>query len=208
MAHINERLYLEQFFEKWPLRISGRVLNVGAAVGDTDWASLFPDRALVSVDQQAGDHVDVTCDLTGDCTALQGEQFAAILCCSVLEHCKKPWLMAAHLVQHLKDEGLIYVTVPWIWRFHPYPSDYWRLSIEGVRELFAGISWKRAAYATQAKGEFRHEGQPHDDGEPWRQFQGPRVLLCSQFVCMIGRKIPVDAPKPEPGTREYRTVKA
>ena len=193
MAHANELVYLARFLKDYPssswLRsLDGqRVLNCGAAHKGLDYASLFPDRTLVGLDQQRGEGVDIICDLTGPCAELGDERFAAVLCCSVLEHCTRPWLAAANLERALSPQGLLYVTVPWIWRRHDYPSDYWRMSAEGVKVLFPSIVWKRIAYFSQA---------PNDEVPvqkanvaPWRKWEkGGRVYLCSQMVCMIGRK--------------------
>lgn len=195
MAHPNEHGFLKQFLQKYPSNewlasLDGaRVLNVGAARYEgyqPEYAALFPDRNLLGIDQQAGDGVDQVCDITGDCAALTGEQFAAILCCSVLEHCERPWVAAANLERHLLPYGLLYVTVPWIWRYHSYPKDYWRISADGIRLLFPSIRWKRIAYMTQAPFEIVPDAQRNDP--PWRVKTGARVSLVTQMVCMIGRK--------------------
>jgi len=196
MAHANEREYLRQFLADWPVTgwpaslRAASVLEVGSAQYGygIDYRALFPGLGFRGCDLKAGEGVDVVCDLTGDAHELAGEQFSAILCCSVLEHCTQPWTVAANLLNHLLPEGLLYVTIPWIWRYHAYPGDYWRMSVDGVKLLFPGVRWKRMTYATQKAGEFRRPDQPHDDGEPWRFINGERVYLVSQMVCMIGRK--------------------
>ena len=186
MSHVNEYGYLQQFLEKHPLNVDGRVLNVGTAHGNQPYAGLFPEHELVGLDKQSGEHVDLVCDLTEDYVR---EQFAAILCCSVLEHATKPWIVATNLEQMLAPGGLLYVTVPWIWRYHGYPNDYWRMSAAGVVQLFsANVRWKKMAYATQATNEFLACGK-HYDTPPYRTAdETGRVMLCSQFVCLIGRK--------------------
>jgi SAM-dependent methyltransferase len=202
MAHPNEREFLRQFLDKapvadWPADLrQRRVLNVGAAPveGAIDYGALFPGMSIVGVDQTAGKGVDIVCDLTGPATELGDEQFSAILCCSVLEHCTAPWLAAATLLQHLAPDGLLYITVPWIWRTHNYPADYWRMSHTAIQLLFPGIIWKRMAYATQKPGEILDANQPHDDGHPWRTILGQRVTLVTQFTCAIGRKSTGAAP--------------
>lgn len=198
MAHPNEREFLRQFLEKapvadWPAPLrQGRVLNVGSAAvaGAIDYTALFAGMPIVGMDQAAGPGVDLVCDLTTpEADAVLGaDPFAVILCCSVLEHCTRPWVAAETLLRHLAPDGLLYVTVPWIWRTHKYPADYWRLSLDAIRLLFPGITWKSMAYATQKPGEILLEGLPHDDGHPWRTILGQRVTLVTQFSCAIGRK--------------------
>lgn len=191
MAHVNEFRFLQRFLADWPVGVEGAVLNLGTAEHGpiNPYAELFPGRTVVGLDQQAGPAVDVVCDLTdADAVArtLAGRTFAAVLCCSVLEHCRRPWLAAAAIRSVLAPRGLLYVTVPWIWRRHAYPDDYWRISDAGVRELFPDVSWKRLAYLTQAPDEIV---PPADaDGHPWRiEHRRGRIYLASQLLCMIGR---------------------
>ena len=194
MAHPNEELYLAKFLEEWPVAQwpaplqSARILNVGCkGPHRLNYQALFPTQTVVGLDQTSGRGVDIVCDLTGDCEALAGERFGVILCCSVLEHCAQPWQAAANLVQHLLPHGLLYVSVPWIWRYHEYPQDYWRFSAEAIKVLFPTIEWKRTAYATQRKGEVLSNVSP--DGPPWRiPKKNGRVYLASQMLCMIGRR--------------------
>lgn len=193
MAHANELSYLARFLKDYPSSswlqsLDGlRVLNCGAAYGGLDYAALFPDRTLVGLDNRPGKDVGIVCDLTGKCSELGDEMFAAILCCSVLEHCERPWIAAANLERVLAPQGLLYVTVPWIWRTHNHPEDYWRMSHKGIKQLFPSIVWKRIAYFSQAPNE--EVPQDRASEKPWRTWeQGGRVRLVSQMVCMIGRK--------------------
>lgn len=172
----------------WLRSLDGaRILNVGTAdhPGARDYRALFPGRELVGIDAQAGPGVDIRCDLTGDCAELGDERFAAVLCCSVLEHCARPWLAAANIERLLLPFGLLYVAVPWIWRYHPYPDDYWRMSEGAVRILFPRVKWKRIDYLTQAPDEIVPKGS--GGAAPWRRTAGNRAYLSSQMLCMIGR---------------------
>jgi hypothetical protein len=58
----------------------------------------------------------------------------------------------------LRKGGTIYLTVPFVWRVHSYPNDYWRFTKEGVRSIFPGINWIRLMYA--------HEDLKHNDFVP------------------------------------------
>lgn len=33
----------------------------------------------------------------------------------------------------------MYFSGPWVWGYHPYPDDYWRISISGFEVLFLGL---------------------------------------------------------------------
>jgi SAM-dependent methyltransferase len=92
------------------------------------------------VDLEAGPGVDIVADLE-EPVALG--LFAHIDCVSVLEHSRRPWLLAANLERLLQPGGTLFVEAPFVWRIHSYPSDYWRFTVEGVRLLFPHIVWDR-----------------------------------------------------------------
>ena len=120
-------------------------------VGSKDYGStaplrtLFGDEEYLGVDMEAGDGVDQVLDLTGDFAevdaALEGRRFGSVFCLCVLEHCRQPFRMAENLTRLLRPDGLIYVSVPFAWEFHGYPSDYWRFTHEGVKQLFPDVAF-------------------------------------------------------------------
>jgi SAM-dependent methyltransferase len=116
-------------------------------VGSRDHGSTQDLRALfaargryVGADLQDGPGVDLVLDLSGDLAALDrsfgGLRFGTIFCLSVLEHCARPFEMAENLCRLLAPGGAVCVGVPFAWKFHGYPSDYWRFTHEGVKQLF------------------------------------------------------------------------
>jgi hypothetical protein len=195
MANKNELGYLKKFLDEFPMSTwlasldKGRILNVGAAEygHKIGYGELVNGREIVGLDLAPGEHVDIVCDLTGDCKELNGEKFAMVICASVLEHCEKPWLMAANIERHLLPFGLLYVTVPWVWRTHCYPKDYWRISPAGIKNLFPNVRWKRIAHSTQVDNEFITGDADHDDRPPWRVIVKGRAMIVVQQVHMIGR---------------------
>lgn len=82
------------------------------------------------------------------------DHFALVICCSVLEHVRKPWLFADNPTRVVKPGGPLYMSVPWVWRYHAYPDDYFRFSPRGVEALFEEFSWSELMYSTSADGEF------------------------------------------------------
>jgi hypothetical protein len=134
-----------QDFERRHVRPKpGRTLIVGSQVyaGKEDRRKRYAD--VVGIDMLEGPGVDVVADLE-EPQAIGA--FSHIECMSVLEHSKRPWLLAANLQTMLEVGGTIYVAVPFIWRFHGYPSDFWRFTFQGIGALFPDIEWKAAAYA-------------------------------------------------------------
>ena len=127
--------------------LAGRTLIVGSKLFGNR-----PDRRLryadaIGVDMQAGDGVDRVLDLEDDLPDDIG-QFAHIECCSVMEHSRRPWLMAANIERLLVPGGTLLLSVPFVWRSHQYPGDLFRFTDEGVRSLFPNIEWASLQYAS------------------------------------------------------------
>ena len=113
--------------------------------------SVIDDRpqSYVGVDMSPGKGVDLVVDFTSpfdqiDAT-LGGKRFNTIFCLSVLEHCDQPFLMAENITRLLEPNGCLYVSVPHAWKFHGYPSDYWRFTPEGVKKLFPDLLFDESA---------------------------------------------------------------
>jgi 2-polyprenyl-3-methyl-5-hydroxy-6-metoxy-1,4-benzoquinol methylase len=68
-----------------------------------------------------------------------------VLCFSMLEHCDKPWLVARNMERILRKDGLLLLSVPFQWRVHAYPNDYFRYTFNGIKTLFTEINWLEKA---------------------------------------------------------------
>jgi SAM-dependent methyltransferase len=126
-------------------RFNAPVLEVGSHdYGSTqNLRGLFTDADYTGIDMNPGPGVDLALDLTRPFeeldSALGGRRFGTIFCLSVLEHCDQPFVMAENMSRLLVPGGQIFVSVPFAWKFHGYPSDYWRFTHEGVKKLFPGL---------------------------------------------------------------------
>lgn len=144
------------FIQQRARRFKGPFLEAGSKdYGNTqDLRALFRGQSdtglnneheYLGVDLFAGQGVDVVADLAGDFAAidksLDGRRFGTIFCLSVLEHCEKPFVMAENLVRLLKPGGQICVSVPFAFRLHAYPDDFWRFTPSGVRKLFESLEF-------------------------------------------------------------------
>lgn len=137
---------LEVFEEKFVRPKTGRTLIVGSKIFGSK-----PDRRLkyddvVGVDMVDGAGVDVVLDLEDAGRDVLGT-FDHVECMSVLEHSRRPWKLAANLVDMLVPDGTLFVTVPFVWRFHDYSGDYFRYTHQGVQALFEGVNWFEVMYA-------------------------------------------------------------
>jgi hypothetical protein len=139
----------EKFWKKYRKPREGRTLIVGSQIyGDReDRRGAYQD--VVGVDMQAGPGVDIVANLEDLEDAAGLGTFDHVECRSVLEHSRRPWRLAENLEFIMRPGSTLDLSVPFMWKVHAYPSDYWRFTIEGVRELFPGIRWDALMYATQ-----------------------------------------------------------
>jgi len=145
-----------RFLRKLMPRCDGPVLEIGSKdYGSTSsFRAFYANSEYVGVDLASGTGVDVVADLTAGTGGLPDAHFALAICCSVLEHVPKPWLMADNITRLLRPGGKLYISVPWVWRFHPYPDDYFRFSHRAIMSLFEGFEWAHLYYSTTADDEF------------------------------------------------------
>lgn len=171
-------------------RFNAPVLEVGSHdYGSTqNIRSLFPNAEYTGIDMNPGAGVDLALDLTCPFeeidSALGGRRFETIFCLSVLEHCSQPFVMAENMSQLLVPGGQIYVSVPFAWKFHGYPSDYWRFTHEGVKKLFPELRFD--GELDDLSTPRRHERRVLDEdiglipmSSKWHQAQGHPLRLVS-----------------------------
>lgn len=125
-------------FAQYCQPVTGTALVVGSKVykDKKDRRELYPKA--IGIDLFEGDGVDAVHDIT----TAPYSVFDHVDCVSMLEHCQKPWLAAENMVKSLKPGGTILVSVPFMWRMHAYPDDYFRFTPQGVASLFDGIEWE------------------------------------------------------------------
>ena len=151
MGDVNQVIYLQTFMPT----VSGPVLEVGSKDhGNTaSFRDFYASQEYVGIDMEPGAGVDMVLDLTQGVAGLPKEYFALAICCSVLEHVRKPWVFAEHLTSLVRPGGTLFMSVPWVWRYHPYPDDYFRFSWRGIIELFPAFTWSEICYATNLQDE-------------------------------------------------------
>jgi hypothetical protein len=150
------------FIKSHRAKFNGPYLEVGSRYGLTQSIRrLFPQSEYLGLDLDSGPGVDVVIDMTQDFAqidqALDGRRFNSIFCLSVLEHCRNPFLMCENITRLLNTKGVVSVSVPFSWKFHEYPSDYWRFTPEGVKVLFPDLVFEceHSRLSTSETGEIR-----------------------------------------------------
>lgn len=105
-----------------------KILNVGSG------PTIIHPRS-VNVDMLPFPSVHAVCE--AEALPFASNSFDVTLSEEVMEHVRDPKEMAAEMKRVTKQDGLIYVSLPFMFPYHPSPKDYWRLSTEGLQALFA-----------------------------------------------------------------------
>lgn len=153
MGSSNQLLYVKTVCSNF----TGRVLEVGANSNRTGFKKYFQALGCeyTGTDLIPGPDVDIVCDLANDHNPLPRNHFDLVVCCSVLEHVPNPWDMARCITNCMAPNGKLYISVPWVWRYHPYPDDYYRFSFSAIKYLFPQLSWSNYAYSTEQENDIR-----------------------------------------------------
>lgn len=154
-----ERLYVKP--------VAGAALIVGSKIypGREDRRKGF--ARATGIDMLPGEGVDIVQDLEHPLPIGQLLSFDHVECMSVLEHCERPWLVAANIERMMRSGASIFISVPFMWRVHAYPSDYWRITPRALGVLFPGVRWEKTAICSQRieDGErvkaMVHKGHPY-----------------------------------------------
>lgn len=165
MGDVNQYTFVSRLAEN----LQGPFLEIGSKnYGSTqDFRPLLGGAGgqYVGVDMEDGPGVDKVLDLTDDFDvideALGGMRFGTIVCLSVLEHCAQPFQMAENMTRLLSPGGRVVISAPFAWKFHGYPSDYWRFTHEGIKKLFPRLSFDMDS--STASSSRRGEMEPLDE---------------------------------------------
>ena len=90
-----------------------------------------------------GDYPDIICDICADINGLENK-YNKIICLAVLEHVYNPFKAIENLRSMLKDNGIIYGFVPYLYKYHAPMNlkyqDYFRFSKDTLAYLFKDFS--------------------------------------------------------------------
>lgn len=158
---------LMKFQSKWIGIAKGRTLVVGSkCYGEKpDRRKLY--KKAIGIDLEEGEGVDLIHDLEEPLPKELGK-FDHVDCFSVMEHCKRPWLMAENIEKALTKDGTLLLAVPFVWRVHGYPSDYWRFTTNALEVLFPRMRWAARGYAVGDKVRQLVPGREDEFGK-WMQ---------------------------------------
>jgi SAM-dependent methyltransferase len=119
---------------------AGPVVEIGSRYAPgwerlSDLRPLFPGTPYVGCDLRGGPGVDRIDD--AEASSLPDGSAGTVLCFETLEHMRRPERAIAACRRVLRDDGLLALSVPFSFRLHGYPEDYWRFTPSGLHVLLS-----------------------------------------------------------------------
>jgi SAM-dependent methyltransferase len=145
MGDFNQYLWIQNnaaLGEKSILEIGSKFYNKETSMNYRD---LFPNAEYIGSDMEEGENVDIRMDITSDFNIIDEivgkRRFDTIICCSVLEHIDDIFKASQNISRLMNSNGIIFLSVPFVWEQHGYPSDYWRFTPEALKFLFSDFDF-------------------------------------------------------------------
>jgi SAM-dependent methyltransferase len=119
-------LNAKDFLKKYKLKEG--VVNVGSGPRRLD-------SSVQNIDKFDYKGVDIVADIEKR-VPLENSSVSGIVCDNVLEHLSNPESAIREFHRILRPDGLVYISTPFYYPFHPSPSDFTRWTKEGLLNLF------------------------------------------------------------------------
>lgn len=103
-----------------------------------DLRTLFPDRPYVGCDMRPGPGVDRVEDISR--LSLDDDSAATIICVETLEHVFETRRAVDEMVRVLAPGGMVLISMPFHFRIHGYPDDYWRITPSCLTRLLEPLA--------------------------------------------------------------------
>jgi SAM-dependent methyltransferase len=100
-----------------------------------DLRALFPGTPYIGCDIREGPGVDRI--ENAEALTFPDRSTATVLCFETLEHLRHPRRAVAQFRRVMREDGLLALSVPFTYRLHGHPRDYWRFTPSGVHELLS-----------------------------------------------------------------------
>ena len=123
------RVIIDRQIEVASKRFTGTVLDLGSA--ESPYAPLIGRR--LSVDIRPFPGVGVLADASS--LPFRESSFSNVLCTELLEHVPRPERIVSEIHRVLGPDGILIVTVPFLYPLHRDPEDFYRYTEDGLRTL-------------------------------------------------------------------------
>ncbi len=105
-----------------------------------DLRALFPGLEYVGCDMREGPSVDRIEDITR-LSAADGS-VGTLICLNTLEHVFDIRAGFSEIARVVAADGMAIINVPFYFKVHDYPGDFWRITPEGMEKITAPFPWR------------------------------------------------------------------
>lgn len=141
-------------FRKYSSRIKGKVVDLGCGLQPYKQDVLDLGAEYTGVDWSSSLHhvnPDVIADLT-QALPFENQSFDTILSFQVLEHLPTPQSLLEECHRILRNGGTLFLTVPFQWRVHEAPYDFFRYTRYGLEFMLKNAGFEE--FRVEEVGEF------------------------------------------------------
>jgi len=125
------------FIKKHAHKLTGTTLDIGC--GKMRYKSLIPGK-YIGLDLEQGKFTySVKADLYWDgiTIPLENDSVENVLISEVLEHCPDPSIVVKEAFRVMKKDGIILITIPFVYQLHGVPYDFHRMTPYTVEKLLS-----------------------------------------------------------------------
>lgn len=134
-SRVNLYRWIEEALVSFKINKRSHVLNIGAG-GDVAEVLRRAGVKARSVDIDPGKFPDMVADIE-NLASIDDDSIEVVVCVEVLEHVKRPHVAIAELFRIVQPGGLVIGSTPFLLGIHDRPTDYFRFTGYGLRQLFA-----------------------------------------------------------------------
>ena len=129
------RAILNTLLHKWQTQVQGTVLDVGGIKGNPlGFISAESNvRKWLYLNIRPTHAPDIVAD--GAHTPLSAEAIDTVLCLETLEHVHDPLRVMREMSRVLRPAGRLLLSVPFLYRIHSAPNDFWRFTEHQVQRM-------------------------------------------------------------------------
>lgn len=121
-------------------KLGGSILEIGSFDVNGGLRVVIP--ISLGVDMRKGEGVDLVCKVEDLFDHVKPGSFDSCVSVGTLEHCEDWKAFILNTWDAVKDGGYLVMTVASLnKKRHNYPNDYWRFTIEQLKEIYPSAEW-------------------------------------------------------------------
>ncbi len=133
----NQKDFRSRIIEE--IKMDDDILDIGKGMRN-EFVNIKSKKILTLDVNDYGDYPDIICDICSDPDETLIKKFDKIICIAVLEHVYDPFQAVKNIRLMLKDNGVLYGYVPYLFYYHAPTDlkfqDYFRFSKDALSYLF------------------------------------------------------------------------